>query len=175
MGRPLAILQETALEDSLVREHRERIVRLCRLLLPDRDEAEDAAQETMMKLVREIRAGNVPRSAPAWLATVAIHTCRDRRRSRWWRWWQGSGEEMAEIAGAAPTPEAAVLARAGERRIFAAFRALSARQREVFLLRHVEGLTTTETAEALALDVGTVKRHLFRAVAKLRVELGERA
>ena len=171
MGRPLAIRDEAAIEDALVREQRARVLRLCRLLLPDRDEAEDAAQETLMKLVREIRSGNPPHSPRAWLATVAVRACRDRRRSRWWSWWQRSGEEMSDFAGEAPTPEDDVLARAGERRVFTAFRALSARQREVFVLRHVQGMSTAETAETLALDRGTVKRHLFRAVAKLRAEL----
>ena len=79
---------------------------------------------------------------------------------------------MGDVASDAPTPEDDLLTRAGERRIFAAFRALSARQREVFVLRHVQGLSTAETAETLDLDRGTVKRHLFRAVAKLRAELG---
>jgi RNA polymerase sigma-70 factor, ECF subfamily len=174
VGRPLAIEEETALEDSLLREQRGRVLRLCRLLLPDRDEAEDAAQETLMKLVREIRAGNPPRSPAPWLATVAVRACRDRRRSRWWSWWQRSGEEMGDVVGEAPTPEDELLTRAGECRIFAAFRALSARQREVFVLRHVQGFSTAETAAALALDTGTVKRHLFRAVTKLRAELGGR-
>ena len=53
-------------------------------------------------------------------------------------------------------------------RIWAAFRHLSRRQQEVFALRHVEGFSTAEVAETLDLSTGSAKRHLFRAVQRLR-------
>jgi RNA polymerase sigma factor (sigma-70 family) len=58
-------------------------------------------------------------------------------------------------------------------RIAAAFQRLSARQREVFALRYIEGMSTHEVAGTLDLSEGSVKRHLFRAVKYLRGALGE--
>jgi RNA polymerase sigma-70 factor (ECF subfamily) len=48
---------------------------------------------------------------------------------------------------------------------------LSNAQRNVFVLRHYEGLQLAEIAEVLECSIGSVKVHLFRAVRKLRLEL----
>ena len=58
-------------------------------------------------------------------------------------------------------------------RLWRAFRALSARQREVFVLRFIEELPTAQVAATLGLGEGSVKRHLFRAIRRLRVALGD--
>ena len=59
------------------------------------------------------------------------------------------------------------------RRIVAALDTLSGRQREVFVLVHLEGLTVKETADVLQRPIGTVKSHLHRALAGLRRELSD--
>jgi RNA polymerase sigma-70 factor (ECF subfamily) len=71
------------------------------------------------------------------------------------------------------TPEGAALTGETRGHIWRAFRQLPQRQREVFVLRHLEGWPTRDVAEALSLSTGSVKRHLFRAVARLRKELWE--
>jgi RNA polymerase sigma-70 factor (ECF subfamily) len=58
------------------------------------------------------------------------------------------------------------------RQIWQVFRRLPDRQREVFVLRHLEGWTGPEIATSLGLSPGSVKRHLFRAVHRLRAALG---
>lgn len=72
-----------------------------------------------------------------------------------------------------PTPEAAALTGETREHIWGAFRHLSQRQREVFVLRHLEDWSTQDVAEALGLSTGSVKRHLFRAVERLRKGLVE--
>ena len=57
------------------------------------------------------------------------------------------------------------------RRLNQSLNQLSVRQRTVFILRHEEGKRLEEIAEILGIDVGTVKAHMARAVAKLREEL----
>jgi RNA polymerase sigma-70 factor (ECF subfamily) len=71
------------------------------------------------------------------------------------------------------SPDAQDRVLAGEigSRIEAALGKLSGRQRAVFMLRHYEDMRLEEIATTLGLDVGTVKAHMARAVAKLRVEL----
>jgi len=56
-------------------------------------------------------------------------------------------------------------------RLNAALEKLSPRQRAVFTLRHFEELSLEEIGAVLGLDVGTIKAHMFRAVAKLREDL----
>ena len=68
-----------------------------------------------------------------------------------------------------------MLKREWQVRLWQAFQALAARQREGFGLRYLEGWSTAAVAEALDLTVGSVKRHLFRAVRRLRRTLGGEA
>jgi RNA polymerase sigma-70 factor (ECF subfamily) len=68
-------------------------------------------------------------------------------------------------------PEDAVYGEQLGRRLRAALDRLSARQRAVFTLRHYEDMSLEEIATTLGLDVGTVKAHMSRALAKMREEL----
>jgi len=161
--------------DTLCREQYPRILRLCRLILMDAQEAEEVTQEVFEKLLRQWQSDPMIRSWEAWLTRVAVNACRDRRRSGWWKWWRsGRIESLSEEPrhGQA-TPEEQVLSREQQRRLWARFRKLSPRQREVFVLRRLEGLSTEEAAHVLALTTGSVKRHLFHAIQHLQKVLGD--
>lgn len=160
--------------EALYRRHRPRVLRVCRLLLRDPAEAQDVAQEVFLRLLRARDAGTTPAAWGPWLSRVAVNACRDRRRGRWWRWWRDRGLEVDVASLAAPggSPEVDALRAELRGAVWTAFRALPARQREVFVLRHVEGFSTREVADVLGLQAGSVKRHLFRAVHTLRGALG---
>src|SRR5262244_4380730 len=79
-----------------------------------------------------------------------------------------------KIENPSSTPEELVLSRETERRIWRAFEKLSACQREVFVLHHVDGWSIDEVAEMLGIATGSVKRYLFRAARHLRRILGDR-
>ncbi len=72
------------------------------------------------------------------------------------------------LPAADPTPEQVAIGRETQERIWRAFRELSGRQREVFVLRQLEGWSTEAVATALGLREGSVKSHLFRAMSHLR-------
>src|SRR5690554_3556447 len=74
--------------DVLYRAHRGRVLRLCRLMLGHADDAEEVAQEVFLRLHRALRDGQPAASWGAWLTTVTVNACRDRRRSRWWQWFR---------------------------------------------------------------------------------------
>ncbi len=148
-----------------------RILRLCRLMLTDADEAEEVAQEVFLKAFRFFRSGQRPDAWDKWLVTVAINACRDRMRSGWWRRWRGRTEEFDEFKDAERvhfSAEQSASEREMQRLVWKVFGKLSARQREIFTLRHFEGWSTEEVALHLGLSQGSVKQHLFRAVRELR-------
>ncbi len=152
-------------------EHQARVLRLCRLMLTDMDEAEEAAQEIFLKAFRFYRSGQRPDAWDKWLVTVAVNACRDRLRSSWWKRWRGHTEEFDEFKDGNRvhySAEDSASQRETGRLVWKEFGKLSARQREVFALRHFEGWSTEEVAAQLGLSQGSVKQHLFRAVHELR-------
>jgi len=155
--------------------HTGRLRRLCGLLLGDSQEAEEVVQEVFVKALESERRQGPPADWGPWLTRIAVNTCRDRRRAGWWqrfrRW--SDQVELVPIADPGLTPEDAAIGAEERRRIWEAFRTLPDRQREVFVLRHLEDWSGPEIAAALGLSPGTVKRHLFRAVHRLRVVLGD--
>lgn len=163
--------------DDLHRAHRGRVMRLCRVLLADEDEAADVAQEVFAKLHHAYTSERRTIEWPAWLTRVTVNACRDRRRSGWWRWWRERGVELdgAQLRSTVRTPEDEVIGLETQLRIWGAVRRLPQRQREVFALRQIEGLSTDEVADALGIAAGSVKRHLFRAVSHLRRTLEDYA
>lgn len=74
-------------------------------------------------------------------------------------------------ASSSPDAEDQAFARQVGQRLARGLEGLSGRQRAVFTLRHYEDRSLEEIAQILDLDVGTVKAHLSRALAKLREEL----
>lgn len=161
--------------ESLYEAHSAKIKRLCRLLLKNAAEAEETGQEIFLKMFKQYQAEIWPEDWSAWLTRVTVNACHDRRKSAWWKWWQSSEGEvrLADHPSGERTPEQQMLGREEQTRIWNAFRSLSARQQEVFVLRYLEGWSTDQVAETLAITSGSVKIHLFRAIRSLRRSLGD--
>ena len=154
--------------------HSGRLRRLCHLLLADGQEAEEVVQDVMVKALEAHERQGPPDDWGPWLTRIAVNTCRDRRRAGWWRRFRGWSEqvEAVSLAQAGPTPEDMAISAQTREHIWQAFRTLPDRQREVFVLRHLEVWSGPEIAEALGLSTGSVKRHLFRAVHRMRYTMG---
>jgi RNA polymerase sigma-70 factor (ECF subfamily) len=162
----------------LYHAHYARLIRLCCLWLDDPHEAEDVVQEVLLKLLKVSQGPYRPTAWEPWLTRVTRNACHDRRRSGWWKWWRAAPAARVEVVERPSwclTLEDEALKREWQVRLWQAFQALPARQREVFALRYVEGWSTAAVAEALGLTAGSVKRHLFRAVRHLRQTLGGEA
>jgi RNA polymerase sigma-70 factor (ECF subfamily) len=156
-----------------------RVYALCQRLLQDRDEADSATQDVFLKAYQALSKQNAPEiDDPArWLTRIAVNACMDRLRSRKWQLWRrrpSPEEEQAILLrtrSTSPEAEQKYFADQVSRRLRVSLGRLSGRQRAVFTLRHYEGMSLEEIGSHLDLDVGTVKVHMFRAVAKLREEL----
>jgi RNA polymerase sigma-70 factor (ECF subfamily) len=186
MGLMAEPLVAERVEPSLLRDfgawmasEQRRVYALCQRFLQDRDEADSATQDVFLKAYQALKRDD-PKELddPArWVTRIAVNTCLDRLRSRKWQFWRkrpSSEDEQAILqmaASRAPEAEDYYFASEIGTRLAVALEKLSPRQRAVFTLRHFEELSLEEIGSLLGLDVGTVKAHMFRAVAKLRVEL----
>jgi len=163
----------------MVSEQR-RVFLLCRRLLQDADEADSVTQDVFLKAYRALskRSAEEDLDNPGkWLTRIAVNTCLDKLRSKSWKLWQRrpSPEDEEVILrmapGTGPDAERLLFAKQIRQRLETAQAKLSDRQRTVFALRHYEAMPLEDIADALKLDVGTVKAHLFRALTKMREEL----
>jgi RNA polymerase sigma-70 factor (ECF subfamily) len=156
-----------------------RVYALCQRLLQDRDEANSATQDVFLKAYQALSKQNAPEidDLARWLTRIAVNACMDRLRSRKWQLWRRRPSPEDEQAillrtrSTSPEAEQKYFADQVSRRLRVSLGRLSGRQRAVFRLRHYEGMSLEEIGSHLDLDVGTVKVHMFRAVAKLREEL----
>ena len=151
--------------------------------LGDENDALDALQDTMLRLVQ--RYADKPPQEWRPLFYRMLHnriTDTHRRRAiraRLFGWWERSREAddeepLAQIAD--PTvgdPLRLVVGEEAMKALAEAIAALPRRQREAFVLRCWEGLSTAETAAAMACSEGSVKTHYSRALHALRERLGD--
>jgi RNA polymerase sigma-70 factor (ECF subfamily) len=161
--------------EALLLRHELTVHRACAHLLPRGDDVEAAVQETFVRALRSLAHYGGSGSFAAWLASIAVNLCRDRlRRHRLVPFVALAGDDeqergpLAVLASAEPSPERAAMARQAMARVRATVATLPERQREVFALRFWVGLDLAAIADALWVDVGTVKTHLHRGVQKVR-------
>ena len=158
--------------EQLVREHQGMAFRTAYVITGSAADAEEVAQDAFVKAHRAL--GRFREGAPLrpWLLAIVANEARNRRRAaaRRARVELHLAEERPS-RDAAPSPEAALLAREQRARLLAAIETLGEEQRQVVACRHVLGLSERETAAALGWRPGTVKSRLSRALARLEEEL----
>ena len=141
---------------------------LCRALLRDPTEAEDAAQGVFLSAHRSLLNGAEPREPAAWLATIARNECWARISGRMR---EPLPSDAADDVAARDDPVAEAIRRADLVALWRAIRALPRQQREALLLREFGGLRYDELAAALAVTEPAVESLLFRARTRLRAQL----
>jgi RNA polymerase sigma-70 factor (ECF subfamily) len=145
-------------------------------MLGDRTEAEDVAQEAMLRLWRvapEWRHGEA--KVTTWLYRIAANLCTDRlRKAR-----PAALDEAPEVADGAPPAVARMIASDRSQALEQALAALPPRQRQALVLRHLDGLGNPEIAEVMDIGVEAVeslvargKRNLAALLSGRRDELG---
>ena len=152
--------------EGLVRLCQDRVYALCRRLLGNAHEAEDAAQDTFVKAYRNLGRFTPEASFTTWLYRIAVNTCHDyRKRPFFAALFVRAGDEACpppELSHTM-TPERLLEARQGREAVEACLQRLSPKLREVIVLKEMEGLSYEEMALVLEVSLGTVKSRLSRA------------
>jgi RNA polymerase sigma-70 factor (ECF subfamily) len=154
-----------------VLEHKDRLHAYATLMLRDPAEAQDVAQEAMMRLWenrQKVEAGG----AKPWLTRTVHNLCIDRIRKRRVRSEVGDGETvMLQQSDDGPSPQRRAEAGEMSERILASLETLAPPDRAVLLLREVQGMAYDEIARVLGVPLGTLKARLHRARERLRTRL----
>lgn len=154
------------------------------LMCGQREDAEEVAQETLMRVFESFDQLRDPAQVKAWVFRIAKNYCLMKRRKSVFAPARelsldelhpgAEGEGLAlQVADAGERPDAAVLRGELGARLEEALRALPETYRSVVLLRDVEELTTAETAAILDITEDNVKQRLHRGRLALRKELAK--
>jgi RNA polymerase sigma-70 factor (ECF subfamily) len=168
---------DTAVFELLMRRYNERVYRAARSIVRDEQEAEDVMQQAYVNAFQHLRQFNGSAQFSTWLVRIAVNEslARVRRRSRY----AAFDEDFPHLepfmsANSPANPERQAFD--GELRVLLewAIDTLPDGTREVFVLRDVEGLSTSEVAAVLDVSDDVVKTRLSRGRAALRRVLLER-
>jgi len=176
-----------ALFEVLMRRHNERLYRAARAIVRDESEAQDAMQQAYVNAYAHLRQFDGRASFAPWLTRIAVNEAisRARRRGRYESFDDLDSAFEKELftrrslggGGPMPTadnPERQAFTREMTVILESAIDTLPDGQREVFMLREVEGLSTAETASSLGISEDVVKTRLSRSRAALRRDLFDR-
>jgi RNA polymerase sigma-70 factor (ECF subfamily) len=161
---------DSAAFDELLRPYRSGMLNMAYRMTGDLEDAREVCQEAMIKIYRHIGSYRTDRSFRNWALKIVVNAAYDhlrRRRRRLDPASLGGNPNM----GSKNDPEKRLEDRESGRRVEAALRRLSPREKRVFLLRDAEGYSVRETAEILGSSSISVRSHLSRARKKLREEL----
>jgi RNA polymerase sigma-70 factor, ECF subfamily len=159
--------------ETLVLPHLDAAFNLARWLLRSGADAEDAAQEAMLRAYRffhGFRGGDVR----AWLLQIVRNTCFTwMEKNRHGKDLSEFGEELHGRTGS--TPESLAIAADNRGRLTQALECLPSRFREVIVLRELEGCSYKEIATITSIPIGTVMSTLSRARRQLQFALNNPA
>ena len=170
--------------DTLITRYSGDIYSLLYRMTQDAEEAGDLTQETFLSALKSIRSFRGEAELKTWLFRIALN--HSRNRFRWWKrrkrnetvsldkpLGEGTATISDTIADDGETPEQAVLRMELRRRLAGAVNALPEIFRETIVLCDIEGLGYAEIAQALGINIGTVKSRLARGREQLRKRLSD--
>jgi RNA polymerase sigma-70 factor (ECF subfamily) len=150
----------------LFERHRRGVFNFALRMTGERAAAEDACQETFLRVVTGAATYRPEGRFRAWLFRIARNCCLKTLRRRF-----GPQIEMERFAAPQEGPAAAASRAETQQRLEAAILRLPGNWREVFLLRYRHGMEYQEIAEVTEQPLGTVKTHIHRARMRLADEI----
>jgi RNA polymerase sigma-70 factor (ECF subfamily) len=161
-----------------MRLYRGRVFRYILFATRDEDVAESLTQDCFMRAHTAQSSFRGECAMSTWLMRIAVNLVRDHQRNMKLRFWKRAAMlDASEMSDRLPdmksSTEHRLIARERVATVWRAVETLSERQRNIFLLRFVEELELPEIAEAMQLNLNTVKSHLYRALNAVKQQVGE--
>ena len=163
----------------LVRRHERAAVQVAYSFVGNFEDARELSQNGFVKAYRALGRFHQRAKFSTWLYRIIANECKDffrakARRPKLVHWSSGSEDDegvVFEVEDPRADPRQALAQRELARQLQSAIETLAGKQREAFVLRHLNGLPLGEVAEMMGCRPGTVKAHLFRACERLRARL----
>ena len=151
--------------EALVRRYQSRILGLTIHYVGHSEDARDLAQEIFVKIYRRLSSCREPEHFEAWMLRIGRNACLDHQRRRKVRppAQDLPIEEWTGLSDSTPAGDEYMLLQSRRRLVHRAMAALNETNREILLLRDIQGLAFSEIAAMLAIPVGTAKSRSNRA------------
>lgn len=150
----------------LMNQYGNSVLRMCYVYLKDYQLAEDAAQETFIRVYQHYEEFHNRSSVKTWIIQIAINLCKNQMRTHWWK--NRFHQEMIEVETSGYYDSFL-----DRQMVLMEISKLSVKYREVILLYYYQELTILEIADVLGEKESTIKARLVRAREKLKPELKE--
>src|SRR5436189_5790532 len=159
--------------EALCARHAPRVERLARHLLPNPEDAQDAAQESLAKLCVRIKQFRGESQFSTWLHRLVVNTCRDAAQRRKARTHEPLGDDLQ--AGGDDEPARVAGNSELRRELCASLAGVAPQQAQTVALKDALRYSFEEIAEAAGMPVGTAKCHAHRGRARLSERLEDNA
>ncbi|MDH5835346.1 RNA polymerase sigma factor [Luteimonas kalidii] len=162
--------------EGFLRDEREALLKFLRTRLPTEEDAQDAVQESLIRMIR-YRDSEPPEAWKRLLYRIGVNVANDQHR------YARSHHAAAHVTvddalGATSTDEPTHDEHLAQQEELAAaieiILTLPPRCQEIFLLNRVEGMTYVQVAETCGISLKAVEKHMTRALTALRAQLGKR-
>jgi RNA polymerase sigma-70 factor (ECF subfamily) len=152
--------------EQLISRHQSRVIANCRYITRDQNDAEDLAQEVLVKVFFGLRGFEGRSSFAGWLNRIKVNHCLDHLKRQGSRSFVGIDEQhvnefdqLKDLATAEKLPEAI----SDQQRIAEVLDSLSSSLRVPLILCDMDGLTYEEVAKALGISLSATKMRIKRA------------
>ena len=160
--------------NNLMSLHEKRMYAVALRMCGNREDAQDCLQEAMLRIYRSIGSFKGQSSFSTWAYRITMNTCLDELRRKKNK--QSTSLDSLLDVGWSPTdesnaPERKAIQSELRNTLHAAIRALPEDMRSAIVLRDMQGMVYEEIAQALNVNVGTIKSRISRGREKLREKL----
>ena len=163
---------DAAAFEQIVIRHERRVLTLSWRLLGAIEDAQDAAQEVFLRTFKYLHRFDTQKPFEPWLVRLTVNVCRDLGKARSLRGAvlveQGNSFDRTDPRDPGNDPHAELQFEQRRQMLYRALDELPEKERTAFVLRDIEGMTTTETAEALGSSEATVRSQISSARLKIR-------
>jgi RNA polymerase sigma-70 factor (ECF subfamily) len=163
---------DTSAFGEIVNKYQDKIYNLCRHMLGNAEEAEDAAQDVFLKAYQALPKFQPEASLYTWLYRIATNTCIDYKKKPSFESLfgdSGEGERLVhDRATDAPSPEKLYQSKQIDQALQESLGKLSPKLRAIIVLKEIEELSYEEIADTLEISMGTVKSRIARAREELQ-------
>jgi RNA polymerase sigma-70 factor (ECF subfamily) len=161
--------------EEIVLRYQDKIYNLCRHMLGNASDAEDASQDVFLKAYQALPKFQPEASLYTWLYRIATNTCIDYKKKPIFESLfgdSGEGEWLVhDRASNAPSPEKLYQSKQIDEALQESLAKLSPKLRAIIILKEIEELSYEEIADTLEISMGTVKSRIARAREELQKKM----